>query len=111
VRRAVTRTAPVPRGVTLVELLVVIVLLGLVAGVAGAAFRSWKAPASADPVTASVERARAEALASGRAVTVELRDPAGRVASATAFPDGAVVADGMARGIDRLSGRSERAAR
>jgi prepilin-type N-terminal cleavage/methylation domain-containing protein len=51
-------------GVTLVELLVVLALLGLVLGVSGLALASLREPRDADALT-ELRRARAEAIQTG----------------------------------------------
>lgn len=78
------------RGVTLVELLVVLAVLGVAAGVAG--FSLLTRPTIGAARAGSLAAARREALATGRAVTVE-DTVDGRRRAATAFPDGRLVAD------------------
>jgi prepilin-type N-terminal cleavage/methylation domain-containing protein len=90
------------RGSTLLELLVTLVVLGAVAGVVTVALPRLAQPADDTPMS-RVARARRDALASGRPVTVTLDDTAGAV-DATIAPDGSVVADTLLR-IDRLAGR------
>ncbi len=69
-----------PRGVTLIEIVVVIALMAIVASVSAPAFNAFEhghdAP-SVDPVTTLLRRARATALERGHAVTVTI-DPATR---------------------------------
>jgi prepilin-type N-terminal cleavage/methylation domain-containing protein len=94
------------RGVTLVELLVVIVLMGLLAGVVGLTMNSTPGTVALDPVTASVMAARDSALRTGHPVTIHItteRD----VHHATAFPDGRVLTDAPLD-IDALSGSASR---
>jgi prepilin-type N-terminal cleavage/methylation domain-containing protein len=94
------------RGHTLVELLVVLAMLGVVAGIALLAFRPGsEAQPSDDPVVA---KARQRALASGRPVTVSFAR-AGNAAVVTVLPDGRVVGDSASH-LDPFTGRS-RAAR
>ena len=57
-----------PSGVTLVELIVVLAILGLVFGVTGLALTSLKAPRMSDSVRA-LAQARVEAIRTGRPVT------------------------------------------
>ncbi|MGH7754649.1 MAG: prepilin-type N-terminal cleavage/methylation domain-containing protein, partial [Gemmatimonadales bacterium] len=57
-------------GVTLVELLVVLVLLGLVAGVSGLAIASLRPPEGAG-ARREWERARTQAIRSGQAVVLD----------------------------------------
>lgn len=97
------------RGVTLVELLVVIVLLGIIAGVSVLGFARASTPArddKRDRVLGPLAAARRNALRMGRPVTITI-DDSSAVLSATALPDGSVVADaGIQRLVawDRLSG-------
>ncbi len=88
--------------VTLVELLVVLVLLGLVAGVVGLTMHTARPPVHTDPIVAAVEAARDSAIRSGRSVTITLQvNGAGH--EATAEPDGQVRSD-AALDIDPLTG-------
>jgi type II secretory pathway pseudopilin PulG len=88
--------------VTLVELLVVIVLMGLLAGVVGLTMNSTPGTVALDPVTTSVMAARDSALRTGHPVTIRIT--VRRAAHhATAFPDGRVLADAPLA-IDALSG-------
>ncbi|HEX5178442.1 MAG TPA: prepilin-type N-terminal cleavage/methylation domain-containing protein [Gemmatimonadaceae bacterium] len=90
------------RAVTLVELLVVLVLLGLVAGVVGLTIHTARPPVQTDPVVAEVQAARDSAIRSGRSVTITLQvDRAEQ--EATAEPDGQVRSD-TALDIDPLTG-------
>ena len=92
-------------GVTLAELLVVIVILGVIAGIAVQGFAS--APHTADSeARATIERelraARSTALRTRRPVVVRIADGAGTM-SATALPDGSVIGDALLS-RDRLTG-------
>ncbi len=91
-----------PRAVTLVELLVVLVLMGLVAGVVGLTIHTAKPLPPTDPIMSAVATARDSAIRSGQRVTVSLRlgDAQREV---TASPDGRVAAD-SSLGIDPLTG-------
>ena len=90
------------RAVTLVELLVVLVLMGLVAGVVGLTIRAAKPLQVTDPITSAIAVARDSASRSGRSVTILLRlSDAQR--EVTASPDGRVAADSLL-GIDPLTG-------
>jgi prepilin-type N-terminal cleavage/methylation domain-containing protein len=91
-------------GVTLIELMVVIALLGLLAGVVGLTLGSAPRPTSLDPATVVVLQARDSALRAGHPVTISL-SVAGRSHHATAYPDGRVLTDAPI-GIDPLSGRA-----
>lgn len=72
-------------GITLLELLVVLTLLGLVLGVTGLAFESLRAPRESEQVM-ELKRARAEAVHSG----------APRTAHGVRFlPDGRAIGPGV----------------
>lgn len=92
-------------GVTLVELIVVLAVLGVMAAVTGLAFRAPRPADRTDVWAAGVTDARARALATGAPVSVVL-DARGADAMVTAYPDGSVLAD-SALGVDRLTGRTE----
>lgn len=89
-------------GVTLVELIVVLTILGVVAGVTGLAVRRVAPVHEADARAAAIGAVRRAAIDSARVVTA---DVAGDTVPyrVTAYPDGSVVAD-RALGIDRLTG-------
>jgi prepilin-type N-terminal cleavage/methylation domain-containing protein len=96
-------------GVTLIELMVVLVLLSVIASVVTLAMRA--AP-SARPVDAAVTRvlaARDTALRTGRPLTITVLI-ASMEHSATAYPDGRLVAD-SAFHFDLVSGRPSDATR
>ncbi len=95
-------------GVTLVELIVVLAILGLMAGVVGLSAPHTGWPTETDPWTAAIEAAREAAIDSGRTVTIALR-VRDSVREATALPDGSVIVSG-APIVDRLSGIPLRAA-
>ena len=80
------------RGVTLVELLVVLALLGLVLGVSGLAMASLREPRESDRM-GELRRARAEAIRSGEAV---------RIDSVLFLPDGRAIGPN----VDPLTGGS-----
>ena len=92
-------------GVTLVELVVVLVLLGIMAGVVGLTLETARPVAAVDPMTAAIAAARDSAIRGGRAVTMSIPSPAGPL-NATAWPDGRVAADAPL-GIDLLSGAGD----
>jgi prepilin-type N-terminal cleavage/methylation domain-containing protein len=110
------RSRRLPRrrsGVTLLELLITVAILGVVAGVVTLTLPRLDEPAP-DTAASRIARARREAVASGRPVTVRV-DTVGASASAppvdaTAWPDGSVVADSVLA-IDQLSGRPAHATR
>ena len=87
-------------GVTLTELMVVLVLLGLMAGVVGLAWRPNPAARSQrlDPIAA----ARHEAIQSGHSVRVDITIDGQSVAIA-ALPDGRIIAPTGVR-VDPLTG-------
>ena len=90
------------RAVTLVELLVVLVLMGLVAGVVGLTIHTAKPLPPTDPITSAIATARDSAIRSGRNVTISLQlGEAQR--EVTASPDGRVAAD-SSFDIDPLTG-------
>lgn len=96
----------VAHGVTLVELMVTLAVLGAMAGIAGlAAVPRLRASAAADPALAAIAAARRNAVASGASVRIQVAngDTTGWV---LARPDGSVL--GAAPfGFDALSGRIE----
>lgn len=97
---------PLRAGVTLVELMVVLVLLGLLAGVVGLTLHTAAPPASLSPAMAAIAAARDSAIRGARPVTITLTsadDVVDHVAWVTAYPDGRVAAD-PALGIDPMSG-------
>ena len=106
-RSPLGRAAGLPHaGVTLVELLVTIAIVGLLAGGGGRAVRRAPEPSEAERLLAAVSDARRTALRERRPVTIEIRLD-GSARAATALPDGRVIADGAVRrqlGIDMLTG-------
>ncbi|NUO62131.1 MAG: prepilin-type N-terminal cleavage/methylation domain-containing protein [Gemmatimonadaceae bacterium] len=93
------------RGVTLAELMVVIVILGVMAAVTGVAF-ARKAPVPVtDARVAAVARARTAAIAGGRDSTLRIETDSGPWL-VTVRPDGRVVTVAPL-GIDPLSGRRD----
>ena len=65
-----------PRGFTLVEVIVVVALLGLIAGMSGLAFVGLRAPRQSELVH-ELSRARAEAIKTGRPVVSGNNRPLG----------------------------------
>jgi prepilin-type N-terminal cleavage/methylation domain-containing protein len=96
-------------GTTLPELLVVLVVLAVVAGVTTLALRVEGATGVDESDLARIATARKEALRSGRAIVVALPDSIGGQA-ATVLPDGSVIADSTVA-IDRFTGRARNARR
>lgn len=80
-------------GMTLVELVVTLAILGLAAGIAGVAFWSAQPAVEAGEVEALLSAARRQAVRDRTTVTVTLRID-GRLFDATAFPDGFVIYEG-----------------
>ncbi len=85
-------------GATLLELIVALAILGLMAGVAGVAFRAGDGLTPAAGRAARVAEARRTALESRRPVRFTLEDAEG-----TAFPDGRVLVEGGE--VEPLTGR------
>ena len=83
------------RGVTLVELLVVLVLLGVMAGVSAVAVGSLRPPAGWRQAQ-ELARTRAEAIRTGRALTVTTESSA----TVRFLPDGRAIG----QGVDLLTG-------
>ena len=90
------------RGITLVELLVVLLLLGLLSGVVGLTLGSAPRVTALDPIIVAVLAARDSALRSGHPITISVAVE-GSAHCATAFPDGRVLTDAPLD-IEALSG-------
>ena len=90
-------------GVTLLELLIVLAILSIMAGVVGLSLHAAPPAHASDDATARVNAARDSAIRLGHAVTVSVMVGSSE-RMATAFPDGRVVAY-TTLGIDPLSGR------
>ena len=90
-------------GVTLVELMVVLVLLAVMAGIVGISWRPDPSPrARGTDARAVIAAARLRAIESGASITVAVMDGERRI-EVTARPDGRLV--GAARlGLDPLTG-------
>ena len=97
------------RGVTLLELMVVLVLLSILASVVVLSIRAMPQAQPFDQTNRKVLAARDSALRLGHPVTVSA-EVAGAQHVATAFPDGRVIAD-TAFHFDELSGLPIHAAR
>ena len=96
-------------GVTLAELTVVIVILGVMAGVTSVAFARRQPVDAANPTLASIAAARAKAIRSAKPQTIRL-GLADSLSLATVYPDGRVVTS-AAIAIDPLTGRTADAPR
>jgi Tfp pilus assembly protein FimT len=85
-----------PLGVTLVELIVVIVILAISITVVGVAARTTPALRGANSVAAAIALARDSSIRTGRSITsvVVLPDSVGAV---TALPDGRIIPDSNLR--------------
>lgn len=92
------------RGITLLELIVVLALLGLSASVVGLGFRQPPAPAGSSAAVGSVARLRHAALETGRVVT-DTVGVDGQALVVTALPDGRVVAPSSLL-LDPFTGRA-----
>jgi prepilin-type N-terminal cleavage/methylation domain-containing protein len=92
-RPRVVRDAPLlPRGFTLVEVIVVVAILGLIAGMSGLAFVGLRSPRESERVR-DLWRARAMAIQSGRAMIAgDNRVP--RRAHVLFLPDGRAIGPG-----------------
>ena len=91
------------KGVTLVELIVALALLGLILGISGLALGSLRAP----PVSGMIQRldaARAEALRAGRPVVVHLDTIALRFAPDGSSSGGTITTRGLSMTVDPLTG-------
>ena len=89
-------------GMTLVELLVVLVLLGLAASVVGLSLERWDRTVTSDPLAAATAELRRAAIDSARTITRTIvLDSTPRLI--TALPDGSVLTSLDA--IDRFTGR------
>jgi len=98
--RTASRSPRVRRGVTLLELIIVVIAIGLISSVAVLVMPRKLVPP--DDTPHRIANARTKSLRTGRPVSVVLMlDTVFSVA--TAMPDGTVLADSAAR-IDRLTG-------
>lgn len=92
-------------GVTLVELLVVLILIGLAASVVGLTLGSATRSISSRSQREDVTAARDSAIRTGRPLTVWIHGNTVK-SEITALPDGRVIADTVLP-IDRLSGDTD----
>jgi prepilin-type N-terminal cleavage/methylation domain-containing protein len=95
-------------GVTLIELIVVLAIVAIMAGVATLAFRRADLTPQVEPWVSAIAAARRTAIDSDRTVSLTVR-VGDTIYSATALPDGSIVAD-AALGIDRVTGEVTRRA-
>ena len=95
---------PPRRGVTLMELLVVLTILGTLGLVSSFGFSPRRAPSERERLLERVARVRLGAIESrsSRRATVAVGD---RIYPVLALPDGSVITTDVV-GIDRYSGRS-----
>jgi prepilin-type N-terminal cleavage/methylation domain-containing protein len=91
------------RGHTLVEVLVVLAILGVIVGVGVVALRP-EMKVDGRMAHPSILLARHRAMATGQRATVSYFQSPGIPATATALPDGRVVAD-SGSGLDLFTGR------
>jgi prepilin-type N-terminal cleavage/methylation domain-containing protein len=94
------------RGVTLIELVVTLAILGIIAGVTVLAVHRIDPPRSDDPRTIFADSLRV-VLASGRPAKVRVHTDSGP-ASGAVRPDGSIVADSVLD-IELLTGAPNRA--
>ena len=90
------------RGVTLMELVVVLALLGIMSGVVGLSLRSARPVPTPNVALLAATRARESAVRLGRAVTVVVPHDS-QSFDLTALPDGRVIAT-KSLAIDPLTG-------
>ena len=88
--------------VTLVELLIVLVVLGVTAGVVGLTLQTARPIRTVDPVRAAIAAARDSAIRTGHPVIVTVAGGAA-ILPVTTYPDGRVTVDPSMR-IDPLTG-------
>jgi prepilin-type N-terminal cleavage/methylation domain-containing protein len=89
-RPSAVRRARLPlRGFTLVEVIVVVAVLGLIAGMSGLAFVGLRSPRESERVR-DLRRARAEAIRTGRPIVTE-SNGAPRTAHVLFLPDSRAV--------------------
>lgn len=92
-------------GLTMIELVVALTILGLMLAVSGVAFAVASRDEEPSGPEAVIADARNEAISTGRIVSVTLVHEGNRY-PATALPDGRVVADPVF-GIEATTGRVE----
>jgi prepilin-type N-terminal cleavage/methylation domain-containing protein len=92
-----------PSGVSLIELLVVLAILGIAAGIGGLALQHLPRSPGAGEIAAAAADARNRAVRTGRVVRASIRDSAGSH-ELVAHPDGRIVADSVLH-IDVTTGQ------
>ncbi|SRR6266545_8252445 len=91
------------KGVTLVELIAALAVVGLMLAIGGLALGSLRPPPASDAIR-HLEAARAEALRTGRPVVVRVDTIAFRFAPDGSSSGGAIATNGLAITVDPLSG-------
>src|SRR6266545_2251872 len=91
------------KGVTLVELIVALALLGLILGISGLALESLRPPPASDAMR-QLEAARAQALRTGRPVVVHVDTVPVRFAPDGSSRGGTIMTDGLVVTVDLLTG-------
>ena len=89
------------RGVTLLELLLVLAIATVVVGVVGVSFTAPSRRIQTDPAFVIIEELRSRAIRTGRPTTAKLQNDSGTF-SVTAYPDSRVLGEHT---LDPLSGR------
>jgi prepilin-type N-terminal cleavage/methylation domain-containing protein len=91
------------KGVTLVELIVALALVGLILGISGLALGSLRPP-SASGVIPRLDAGRAEALRTGRPVVVHVDTIAVRFAPDGSSSGGTIMTGGLSLTVDPMTG-------
>lgn len=91
-------------GLTLLELVVVLAVVGILAGVAAPVLRRAPAPSAEEAARERVAEVRARAVRGGHSVAALVLDADGEQRPVLARPDGSVLG-AEALGIEPLSGR------
>lgn len=91
------------RGVTLIELVVVLAILGIMAAVTGLTMNTAAPAVSPDTTITQITHLRDSALMTGKPITTVLTHHDTAIA-VTVFPDGRVLSTGGH--IDRMTGRA-----
>lgn len=89
-------------GFTLVELMVVLLVLGIMAGVVGLSIRNRPPTPAVSTIDAQLTELRTRAVTSGRPATILLVTDS-IVGQATAYPDGRVLS--TVGNVERVTGR------